>query len=46
MKSQDKTMENLDNAGEVLGWGGNVEEANMSGNSIEGRVGGTNQVMC
>jgi len=45
MKSQDKMMENSDNAGEVLGWGGDVEEANMSGDSIEGRVGGTNWVM-
>jgi hypothetical protein len=41
MKSEDETMDDSDNAGEALRWGGDVEEANMSGDGVERRVGET-----
>jgi hypothetical protein len=41
MKSEEETMDDSDNAGEALRRGGGVEEANMSGDGVEGRVGET-----
>lgn len=41
MKSEDEMMEKSDNAGEAPRWGGDVEGANISGDGVERRVGGT-----